>query len=103
MDLRGSEALSTPTYSPTTRPQNDQPERLAYIRLGSFSGSALSLLRALESIAPVADWDLSKFARRPGLIPARIVALAEARRAGAEVPWTKTAAWSKATQRVLTR
>lgn len=74
-------------------------EELVYIRVGSFSGSALSLRRAFESRVSVIDVDLLRLARKPALVAARVRALLEARSAGAKVPWARTAAWSVANQR----
>lgn len=72
---------------------------LEYVRLGSFSGSALSLRDALAARVALADWDLLPYARRPRLFPARLQSVVEARAAGSGVPWTKTRGWTQALQR----
>ncbi len=76
---------------------------LVYIRVGAFSGSAISLRQAFRSRVRLIDFDLLQLARRPSLLPARAQALLEARRAGAGVPWARTAAWSIANQRAVMR
>ncbi|MDR7423450.1 MAG: glycosyltransferase family 4 protein [Armatimonadota bacterium] len=76
---------------------------LTYIHFGSFSGSATSLRRALASRTSVQGWDLLAYAQQPALFGARLRAVAEARRAGPGVPFTKTRAWSEAVQRRLER
>jgi glycosyltransferase involved in cell wall biosynthesis len=76
---------------------------LTYVHAGSFSGSATSLRRALASRLPVRAWDLLAYARQPALLAARLRAVAEARRAGPGVPFTKTRTWSAAVQRTLER
>ncbi len=73
---------------------------LTYVRVGSFSGSGTSLRKALAEKVSVIDYDLLALAREPRLLPARLKAFVEARRAGG-VPWLKTRAWSVATQRAL--
>lgn len=72
---------------------------LEYVRLGSFSGSALSLRDALAARVALMDWDLLPYARRPRLFPARLQSVVEARAAGSGVPWTKTRGWTQALQR----
>jgi glycosyltransferase involved in cell wall biosynthesis len=80
-----------------------QGEELVYIRVGGFSGSAISLRQAFRSRVKLVDFDLLQLARKPSLLPARARALLEARRAGAGVPWARTAAWSIANQRAVMR
>jgi glycosyltransferase involved in cell wall biosynthesis len=87
----------SPSRSLRSRPH------LEYVRIGGFSGCALSLLRALESRVEVKDWDLSPLPRRPSLLPARLAAVAEARMSGPGVPWTRTASWARSVQRFLDR
>jgi glycosyltransferase involved in cell wall biosynthesis len=74
---------------------------MTYVHTGSFSGSATSLRKALAARVRLKTWDLLPYARRPGLVAARLRATVEARRAGSWVPFTKTRAWSEATQRAL--
>jgi glycosyltransferase involved in cell wall biosynthesis len=76
-------------------------DELVYIRVGGFSGSAISLREALRSKVTVIDFDVLQMARKPALLPARVRAFVEARRAGAGVPWSRTAAWSIANQRAV--
>jgi glycosyltransferase involved in cell wall biosynthesis len=76
---------------------------LAYVRMGPFSGAAVSLLSALRNLAAVADFDLSRQARRLPMLPARVAAIVEARRAGPTVAWTETRSWSKGLQLALER
>ena len=76
--------------------------QLTVIRLGAFSGSAVSLIKALTDLDLVVDdVDITSMARRPEMLPARLGAHLEARKAGAGVPWAKTGAWSRAVQRRL--
>lgn len=72
---------------------------LRYVHRGSFSGIATYLRTALEPRTSLFTYDLLPLARRPALIPHRLRAMVEARRAGPGTPWTKTAAWSAAVQR----
>lgn len=77
---------------------------LRFLHVGAFSGSALSLRHALARRLVVQAVDLMPLARRASLVPGRLRALAEARTSGTRsVPWTKTAAWSRAVQRDLER
>lgn len=89
--------MSVPGAIRRTRPG------LAYVRIGSFSGSALSLLRALEPKVDVRDWDLSPLPRRLPLMPARLAAVAEAKLSGTGAPWTRTGVWARSQQRFLER
>jgi glycosyltransferase involved in cell wall biosynthesis len=76
---------------------------LACVRTGAFSGTAHSLVRSLRAGGlDVRDIDLTALARSPGLVPARWAARREARRHH-RVPWSKTAAWSAANQRLVER
>lgn len=77
---------------------------LTYVRTGTFSGSAISLRRALASSVSLRDIDLIRFARRPSLLLARIAGLVEASTArGGSVPFSKTAAWSIGMQQCVRR
>lgn len=77
---------------------------LHFLHIGAFSGSAPSLRDALARRLVVQAVDLMPSARRAALVPGRLRAMAEARASGTRaVPWTKTAAWSRALQRDLER
>lgn len=78
-------------------------DKLTFLHAGSFSGSAASLRAALAERVRVESFDLMSLTRNPGLVPARLRAHREALIAGREVPWIKTAAWSRAVQRHLER
>lgn len=75
---------------------------ITYVRTGAFSGSALSLQRALRAHVDLLDVDLYTYARRPELWHARFRAIRESRREGG-VPWAKTGAWARANQRLIER
>lgn len=72
---------------------------LSVIRHGTFSGSGTSLIEAMRPKLPFTEFDVHTLARSPRAIPARFIAKREARRAGGDVPFSKTAAWTKALQR----
>jgi len=74
---------------------------LAVIRVGAFSGSGTSLRDALAEKVTLHDFDFSSAARRPSLWPTRLRALFEAARVGDDVPFSKTAAWSRGLERTL--
>ncbi len=75
-------------------------ERADLVRLGAFSGSALSLRDALSRRVAVSDFDLQRAARDPRLAFARAAAMRECRQARIEVAaWPKTGAWSRAMER----
>ena len=74
---------------------------LTYVRHGTFSGSAVSLRRALADRIDICDIDLLPLGRKPALVLSRIRSLMEAAREGPEVPWTKTKSWSATLQREL--
>lgn len=76
-------------------------KKLVYVRSGIFSGSAISLRRALMTHVSAIDFDLLSLARKPSLIPARGKAVLEARWAGRGISWARTAAWSVACQRAF--
>jgi glycosyltransferase involved in cell wall biosynthesis len=81
----------------------DLGRSLNLVRVGEFSGAALSLKEALGARVNVWDHDLMSLSRRPSLLRARVKAHAEAIRAKERPPWARTAAWSMGTQRSLTR
>ena len=72
---------------------------LSVIRHGTFSGSGTSLIEAMRPKLPFTEFDVHTLARSPRVIPARFIAKREARRAGGDVPFSKTAAWTRALQR----
>ena len=77
--------------------------RLTQLRLGTFSGAALSLRDALARHTEVRDVELSPFARRARLVPARAAATVSARVGRPRVPWTRTSIWPRALQQELER
>ncbi|MGH2809156.1 MAG: hypothetical protein ACRDKT_17970, partial [Actinomycetota bacterium] len=79
----------------------DMSVDMTIVRLGTFSGIALSIREALRRRIDVADVDVQTLARGPALLAYRLAAHLEGRREDA--PWAKTAAWSRATQRALER
>jgi glycosyltransferase involved in cell wall biosynthesis len=82
---------------------HDVPDRVAVIHTGTFSGSATSLMKALQERMEVVDCDLLPVARHPRMMSSRLAGVVEARRAGSAIPWTKTGAWSRGLQRCLER
>lgn len=74
---------------------------LSIVRVGRFSGSGTSLRDVLASKTDIIDFDLLTVARKPLLWSARALALAEAIRRRDQVPFAKTASWSKGLQRAL--
>ncbi|MGY1739540.1 MULTISPECIES: glycosyltransferase family 4 protein [unclassified Blastococcus] len=79
--------------------------RLAVVRSGAFSGTAISLLAEFaDSWTPgaVIDVDVQRLARRVGLHPHRALALLEAR-AHRSTTWAKTGAWVGGLQRMFAR
>lgn len=87
------------TQSVETSPKR----KLTYFRLGMFSGSAISLKKALEPRVRLTDFDLVSLGRRPGMLAARLLAMGEAARSNPPAPWIKTLAWSRAAQRAIAR
>lgn len=79
------------------------PPALNFVQIGSFSGSATSLRDALSARVELRSVDLLRQARDPRMLAARLRAGCEAAAARDAVPWTKTAAWSKALQHSLDR
>ncbi|MBT8207817.1 MAG: glycosyltransferase family 4 protein [Acidimicrobiia bacterium] len=73
---------------------------LSVIRHGTFSGSGTSLIEAMRPKVPFDEFDVHTLARSIRVLPARFTAKREARRAGDNVPFSKTAAWTSALQRV---
>jgi glycosyltransferase involved in cell wall biosynthesis len=80
-----------------------QKGKLTYFRLGRFSGSAISLKKALEPRVRLTDFDLVSLGRRPGMLTARLLAMGEAAQSNPPAPWLKTLAWSRAAQRAVAR
>lgn len=76
---------------------------LTIAHVGNFSGSAPSLIHAVQQLVPVERIDLLPLARRPRLLPWRVLATLESYRAGPGTPWTKTEAWSRAVEGFLRR
>ena len=74
---------------------------LTYLRRGTFSGSAVSLRRALADRIDICDIDLLPLGRKPALVLSRIRSLMEAAREGPGGLWTKTKTWSATLQREL--
>lgn len=74
---------------------------LDFVHFGTVSGSAVSLRRAMAQRVPLAALNVLPLARDVTLLPARLRALAEARRSGRGVPWVRTRAWSVAVERRL--
>lgn len=80
---------------------HDVVNRLAVIHTGAFSGTANSITAALRERLEVVNFDLLPLARRPRKAAFRLAGLAEARKAGSGIPWSKTGTWSRALQRHL--
>ncbi len=80
----------------------DDPDHLTFLRVGAFSGSALSLRRALERRTAVRDVNLLPLARSPRLLAARARSTALAATAG-HLDFWKSGSWSASVQRHLQR
>jgi glycosyltransferase involved in cell wall biosynthesis len=78
-------------------------DTITVIRLGTFSGAALSLRDALASHVSVRDVEVSAYARQPRLLPARAAALASSYLGRPRVTWTRTPIWPRALQVALER
>jgi glycosyltransferase involved in cell wall biosynthesis len=78
-------------------------ESLTLVRLGTFSGAALSLRDALAPRLSVTDVDVQRYAHDPRLLLARAGAVVSGALGRPRVEWTRTPRWPRALQRRLER
>jgi glycosyltransferase involved in cell wall biosynthesis len=78
-------------------------DSLTLVRLGTFSGAAVSLRDAMARRVPTTDVDVRRYARDPRLLPSRAGAMISGRLGRPRVDWTRTPAWPAALQRRLER
>ena len=72
--------------------------RLTYVRMGTLSGIAPSLRDALADRLELVDVDVLPYARRIGLAPFRLGAMAASRLQSPRPLWTRTTLWAKGIQ-----
>lgn len=77
--------------------------RLTYVRMGTLSGIATSLRDTLAEQVELIDVDVLPYARRVGLVPFRLGAVASSYLQSPRPLWTRTALWAKGIQAALTR
>lgn len=78
-------------------------KRLVLVRSGRFSGSAISLRDELKSRVELVDVDLQNLGYDLKLVLGRTRAISEARLAGGQIPWARTASWTTALERRCSR